>query len=247
MSFVEDVVARHPGVVLESGGNRLPGSIEVFFPVGGKPEVGIRRNGSRRQRWAPRVLRQGIPVRDADGGPAGRAGIAEAGTPTQTEVHVEDDVEAVPVQHRDGAGDPVEIGLVDPAARRLELRPVDPKADDVEARLLHERGVHLVERRGRVFRVGDERVVIEAAKQHLAPGAVDDLPIAGAQPAHRRFAVARRRDRSRQASRWQVGDDRQDNDDEQQDETRAPQPGKAAPASGAGRRLGPGLPFSAAA
>src|SRR5438067_1429244 len=34
MGFVEDVVARDPGVVFEARGHRLPGYIEVLLPVG---------------------------------------------------------------------------------------------------------------------------------------------------------------------------------------------------------------------
>ena len=149
--------------------------------------------------------------------------------PAKTEVHIEDDVEPVPVERRDRADDPVEIGLVDAAALWLELRPIDPQTHDVEACLLHEGRVHLVERRRRVIGIGDQRGNIETAEQNLAPDAVDDLPIAGAQPAHRRLAVVRRRHRGRQAAGRQIRDDRQDGHDEQEPEAGAPQAGKAAP------------------
>jgi len=156
-------------------------------------------------------------------------------------MHVEDDVEPVPVERRDRAGDPVEIGLVDAAALWLELRPIDAETDDVEACLLHEGRVHLVERRRRVIGIGDQRGNIETAEQHFTTGAVDDLPVAGAQPAHRRLAVVRRRDRSRQAAGRQIRDDRQDDHDEQEHKAGAPQAGKATPPCA--RRL----PFAPAA
>src|SRR5439155_25326942 len=126
MRLVEDVVTGHPGVVLEAGRDRLPGQVEVLFPVGRQPEIGVGHERGGRKSWAPGLV-QGIPVADADGRPGGCAGVAKVRAPAKTEVHIEDDVEPMPVERRDRAGDPVEIGLVDATARWLELRPIDPQ------------------------------------------------------------------------------------------------------------------------
>ena len=81
MGFVEDVVARDPGVVFEARGHRLPGSIEVLLPVGREPEVGVGDERCRRQRRAPGVLRQRVPVWDADRSPSRCTRVAEARAP----------------------------------------------------------------------------------------------------------------------------------------------------------------------
>ena len=182
MGFVEDVIARDPRRVLEARRHRLPGLIEILLPVGRQPEIGIRRKRGRRQRRAPGVLRQRIPVRDADGRPSRRARVAEARTPAKPKVHVENDVEPVPVEHRHPAGDPFEVRPVDPAAHRLELGPIDAQTDDVEARALHQCGVRLVERRRRTLRVHHERVGVEAAEEHLSALLVDDPAAVRPQP-----------------------------------------------------------------
>src|SRR5256885_10486177 len=122
MRLVEDVVTGHPGVVLEAGRDRLPGQVKVLFPVGRQPEIGVGYERGGRKSWAPRLV-QGIPVGDADRRPCGCAGVAEVRAPAKTEVHIEDDVEPVPGERRDRAGDTVEVGLGDAAALRLELRP----------------------------------------------------------------------------------------------------------------------------
>src|SRR5438874_8466036 len=121
MRLVEDVVTGHPGVVLEAGRDRLPGQVEVLFPVGRQPEIGVGREGGGRKSWAPGLV-HGIPVGDADGRPGGCARVAKARAPAETEVHIEDDIEPVPVERRDRDGDTVEIGLVDAAALWLVLR-----------------------------------------------------------------------------------------------------------------------------
>ena len=106
-------------------------------------------------------------------------------------MHIEHDVEAMPVQHRHRAGDAVQIDLIETTAHRLELRPVDAKSHHVEPRPLHQGGIHLIERRRRVLRVGDQRIHVETPKQHLASGAVDDLSVTDPQPVQGRVAVAR--------------------------------------------------------
>jgi hypothetical protein len=53
-------------------------------------------------------------------------------------VHVEHDVHAVHVELAHHGGDPIEIGVIEPAPLRLQLRPRDRKPDDIEARLLHD-------------------------------------------------------------------------------------------------------------
>jgi len=95
----------------------------------------------------------------------------------------------------------VQIGLVETTAHRLELRPVDAKAHHVKTRPLHQAGIHLIERRRRALRVGDQRIDVKTPKQHLAPGAIDDLSVIDSQPVQGGVAVVRRRHGGGQVSR----------------------------------------------
>ena len=126
-------------------------------------------------------------------------------------MHVKYHVQVMPVQRRHRARHAVEVTLIEMTTDGLDLGPINPQADDVEPRTLHHGGVGVIERRRRVFRIGDQRVNVEPAQQHLAAIGVDDLAVIGTQPGERATAEAgsRSRDRGAKRSGRQVGDDRQ--------------------------------------